>query len=152
MFDPRVCISCGTAGSANAAGKLVPIQFLWRKQVGKSAEIHTRLEHVSTHPMCSSCWEELRGSRRWFWPIRYAGGVALAAGICGAVTVPVLLYSMKLNPAERRYIIGVGIVAAVLLAAGIVALNVARRFSVPPPLLEMTRNSWECISVGEISS
>ena len=130
LFDPTVCISCGMAG----AGELVPVQYVWRKQVGRSAEAHTRIEHVSAHPMCPSCRDELRGRRRWFWPIRYAGGVGLAAGICGIITIPVVLYSMKLNPAER-------------LPAGLVGLAVARRFSVPPPLLEMTRNSWECVAV-----
>jgi hypothetical protein len=126
-FQPGKCLACGSSGS----DPLRQIEIVWCKQIGKSAEHHVRIEHRSLHAMCASCWSELRSRRRWFWPIRYASGFALAAAICGIVTVPVLLYCMRLNTAERREMIAVGAMALVLLPAALVGLAVARRFSVP---------------------
>jgi hypothetical protein len=142
-FPSARCISCGTAG----VGELQPTEFHWRKQVGRSAEHHVRIEHASSHLLCDSCLDELRRRRRWFWPIRYAGGIGLAAALCGVVTVPVLLYCMRLSTSERREIISIGLVAAILLPVAIIALAVARRYSVPASLLDMTGRGWECISL-----
>jgi hypothetical protein len=84
--------------------------------------------------------------------MRYAGGIGLAAALCGITTMPIVLYCMQLNSAERRQMISIGVLAAVLLPASLYSLYVARRFSVPPTLLDMTSRGWECIAVVEIKS
>jgi len=145
-FEPGRCIGCGSTG----ANDLRPAEFQWRKQVGRSANHHVRIEHASTHLLCNTCLTGLRSRRRWFWPIRYAGGFGLAAALCGIVTVPTLLYCMKLNSSERGMIMSVGVLSAVLLPLALVALTIARRFSVPPCLLDMTGRGWECIALHEV--
>lgn len=145
--DPTRCLSCGSRG----APRLLSSEFRWRKQVGANQHHHVRVEHSSTHPLCSACLQQLRYRRRWFWPIRYAGGTALAAGICGVVTVPILLWCLHLNADEHREVISTGIVSLVLLVAGIWTLGYARHLSVPPTLLDMTGRGWECVSVRELA-
>lgn len=142
-FDNTRCISCGAAKGA----ALSFVEFRWRKQVSLGAEHHVRVEHSSRHLLCRSCWAELSGRRRWFWPLRYAGGIAVAAGLCGIVTAPALLYFMRLTPAERSELLLTGALAIIFLCAGILGLWFARRFSVPASLLDMTSHGWECIGI-----
>ena len=142
------CVFCSTT----SVGKLRLTQFVWRKQVGRSADHHVRIEHISMHLLCEHCLKEIVRRRKWFWPIRYAGGVGLAGGLCGVVTVPALLYLMKLSNSERQFIFLVGLVSAILLVVGLVALAVARRCSVPPTLLDMTGNGWECVSLQAVDA
>ena len=142
QFPSDRCVDCGTAGMHG----LLLTEFRWRKQVGR-VEDDVRIEHSSTHPLCESCLAELRSRRKWFWPMRYAGGIALAAAFCGVVAAPVLLYGMQLSASERSAVLSVGVVATILLPCAIFVLAVTRRFSVPSSLLDMTGRGWECISL-----
>jgi hypothetical protein len=117
--------------------------------VGRGPEHHVRVEHESVHPICPACLAELRRRRRAFWPMRYLGGIALAGGICGVVTVPILLWAMNLSPAERRTMEGIGWASGVLLLVGVFGLWVARGYSVPRSLFDMTGRGWECVGVEE---
>jgi hypothetical protein len=145
--SPTLCIACGTTGP----GALLAAAFRWRKQVGRSAEHHVRVEHVSVHPICPACLADVRRRRRTFWLLRYLGGFALAAGLCGVIAVPILLLIMNLAPAERRQMTGVGWASAAPLLLGLATLALARRLSVPKSLLDMTDHGWECVTVEDSS-
>ena len=75
----------------------------------------------------------------------------LAIALCGIVSVPVLLYSMHLDADERGTLIPIGVAAAVLLPTSLYLLWVARRYSVPASLVDMTANGWECVGVAPTS-
>jgi hypothetical protein len=137
------CVSCGTAG----VKELQRVEFLWRKQEGSHETGGVRAEHVSVHALCAPCLAAVRTKRRWFWPIRYAGGVVLAISICGIVTCPTLIWLMRLNPSELRSVRSIGILAVAMLPVAVFALWLARGFSVPSTLFEFTRGSWECIRI-----
>ena len=142
-FAPNRCIACGSTRAAD----LIPTDFKWRKQVGRSEHHHERVTHTSTHPLCAACLAELRRLRRRFWPLRYAGGIALAAALCAVIAPPILLACMQLAPDERRQIIATGAAGVLLLPTALLTLRAARRFSVPGSLFDMTGNGWECIGV-----
>jgi hypothetical protein len=142
-FPANRCIACGSTKTAD----LLPTDFKWRKQVGRNQHHHVRVTHTSTHGLCPPCLTELRHCRRRFWPLRYAGGIALAAALCAVIAAPILLACMNLAPDERRQIIATGAAGIPLLPAALMTLRAARRFSVPACLFDMTGNGWECISV-----
>lgn len=129
------------------AADLLPADFKWRKQVGRSEHHHERVTHTSTHPLCAACLTELRRRRRRFRPLRYTGGIALAAALCAVIATPILLACMRLAPDERRQMIATGAAGLLLLSAALMTLRAAQRFSVPGCLLDMTGNGWECIGV-----
>lgn len=146
-FGSTRCVACGVPRAGLVLG-----EFRWTKSVGRNAHHQVTVRHESTHTLCPACLEELKRRRRWFWPIRYAGGIALAAALCGIVAAPALLYCLKLDPEEHRQVVTVGIAAVALLPAAIYALRMARRFSVPEPLFDMTGGGWECTSVRKVEN
>jgi hypothetical protein len=143
VFAPSRCIACGSTKAAD----LSSTDFKWRKQVGRSQHHHERVTHTSTHMLCPPCLTELRRRRRRFWPLRYAGGIALAAALCAVIATPILLACMRLAPDERSQMIATGAAGLLLLPAAGMTLRAARRFSVPACLFDMTGNGWECIGV-----
>jgi hypothetical protein len=92
-FAPNRCIACGSTKAA----ELIPTDFKWRKQVGRGEHHHERVTHTSTHPLCAACMAELRRLRRRFWPLRYAGGIALTLRAARRFSVPGSLFDMTGN-------------------------------------------------------
>src|SRR6476469_2182045 len=86
-FPANRCIACGSTQTAD----LLPAQFNCRKHVGRNQHQHVRVTHASTHPLCPPCLTELRRRRRRFWPLRYTGGITLAAALCAVIAAPLLL-------------------------------------------------------------
>jgi hypothetical protein len=144
-FPQSRCIAC--AAPAGNSVTLRPTEFHWRKQVGRSEHHHVRVTHVSTHPLCPACLAQLRHRRRRFWPLRYAGGVTLAAACCALIAPPILLAFMHLDSGERTQVLITAAAGLLLLPAALVMLRSARRFSVPHTLLDLTGRGWDCTAV-----